>query len=101
MPSISLIQFAFYVTPGFLAIALYRKKYPAQKESDLYIVAWSLICSFFILSAVTGIDNILLNGYLSNHKSTSFTTVGGNSINLLFIGALFLGGTFLSLFLIA
>lgn len=38
-----ILQFIYFVLPGFLSIEVYRAIYPARRRSDFVWIAWSLI----------------------------------------------------------
>src|SRR5450755_3503873 len=42
-PAEHLVDFLVYVMPGFIALQIFRAKYPAKKLSEFLQVAWSLI----------------------------------------------------------
>lgn len=93
MPTNNLTQFILFITPGFLAIALYRRKYPARKDSDFHLIAWSLVYGVLILAAVRFLDRAVLHGVLGSEACLQ----GSNAkvpppINLRFPAALLFTG---------
>lgn len=49
MKIVEIFYLVLYVIPGFLAIEIYRTKYPAKKTSDTTNIIWSIICTVIIL----------------------------------------------------
>jgi hypothetical protein len=49
-------EFIVYAMPGFLALHIYRRIYPAKGLTEFLRVAWSLIYGVFLASVVRGID---------------------------------------------
>ena len=48
------IGLLLYLAPGFLAMQLYRVRYPAKRMSQFESVAWSIIHSFIVLLGLAG-----------------------------------------------
>ena len=57
-------QFLIYVMPGFVALHLYRAKYPVKGLSEFLQVAWSLIYGVVLASLVRSLDDNCLAGKL-------------------------------------
>ena len=86
-------EFLVYVMPGFVALHLYRAKYPVKGLSEFLQVAWSLIYGVVLASLVRNLDgNCLANALHSD--DTGFP-------QLPFIGALLAAGALWGIFLIA
>lgn len=47
-----ILQFVYFVLPGFLSIEVYRAIYPARRHSDFVSIAWSLIYGVAITAFV-------------------------------------------------
>ncbi len=95
MPSVAepaehIIEFLLYVMPGFVALQLYRAKYPA-KLSEFLQVAWSLIYGVILATFVRWIDERFLHGSLQT-KTARFPPFG--SVLALIVSGL-LGGVIL------
>src|ERR1019366_6732257 len=67
-PAEHLVDFLVYVMPGFIALQLFRAKYPAKKVSEFLQVAWSLIYGVILATAVRGIDGRFLHGWLQSNS---------------------------------
>jgi len=78
--------------PGFIALQLFRAKYPAKKISEFLQVAWSLIYGVILATLVRGADNHFLHGWLQSG------TPGFPASR--FVVALVLAGLFLGVLLI-
>jgi Family of unknown function (DUF6338) len=65
-PAEHLIDFLIYVMPGFLALQLFRSKYPARQLSDFLQVAWSLIYGVILATLVRAADVRFLHGWLQS-----------------------------------
>jgi hypothetical protein len=63
-PAEHIVEFFLYVMPGFVALQLYRSKYPAKKLSESLQVAWSLIYGVILAGLVHWIDDRFLHGWL-------------------------------------
>jgi hypothetical protein len=63
-PTEHLVEFLVYVMPGFIALQLFRAKYPAKQLSEFLQVAWSLIYGVVLVAIVRGIDARFLSGRL-------------------------------------
>jgi len=63
-PAEHLVDFLVYVMPGFIALQLFRSKYPAKQLSEFLQVAWSLIYGVILSAVVHGVDARFLHGRL-------------------------------------
>lgn len=63
-----LVDFLVYVMPGFIALQLFRAKYPAKKLSEFLQVAWSLIYGVILATLVRGVDGRCLHGWLQSNS---------------------------------
>lgn len=59
-----LADFVLYVMPGFIALHLYRAKYPVKKLSEFLQVSWSLIYGIALSGIVRWVDRRYLDGSL-------------------------------------
>jgi hypothetical protein len=66
-PAEHLVDFLVYVMPGFIALQLFRAKYPAKKVSEFLQVAWSLIYGVILATLVRGVDGRFLRGRLQSN----------------------------------
>lgn len=102
MPIKDIAQVLLYITPGFLTLALYHKKYPARKDSDFFLIAWSLVYGVIISTAVYWLDNSFFHHWLHSTPLQSLSDEKHQiSINFRFITALYVGGLLLALIKIA
>jgi hypothetical protein len=67
-PAEHLVDFQVYVMPGFIALQLFRAKYPAKKVSEFLQVAWSLIYGVILATVVRGMDGRFLHGWLQSNS---------------------------------
>jgi hypothetical protein len=65
-PAEHLVDFLVYVMPGFVALQLFRAKYPAKQLSEFLQVAWSLIYGVLLATFVRGVDGRFLHGRLQS-----------------------------------
>jgi hypothetical protein len=63
-PAEHLVDFLVHVMPGFIALQLFRAKYPAKQLSEFLQVAWSLIYGVILAAVVHAIDGRFLHGRL-------------------------------------
>ncbi|MGO9123295.1 MAG: DUF6338 family protein [Terriglobales bacterium] len=66
-PAEHLVDFLVYVMPGFIALQLFRAKYPARQLSEFLQVAWSLIYGVILAALVHGVDDRFLHGWLQTN----------------------------------
>lgn len=74
-PAEHIVEFFLYVMPGFVALQLYRAKYPAKQLSEFLQVAWSLIYGVILAAFVHWVDDRLLRGCLQT-TATGFPRFG-------------------------
>ena len=48
-----------YLLPGFLAMQLYRARYPSKGLSQFEAIVWSILHSFFIHFGIRGVAYLL------------------------------------------
>lgn len=84
MPATDIIEFVLYVTPGFVAIQVYRGWYPVRQVGDFAQVCWSIVYGVVIFALVKFLDERLLN-YALNSNASGFP-------NPTFLLSLFVGG---------
>jgi hypothetical protein len=65
-----LIALVLYVTPGFIALELYRSVYPVKERSDFIQTIWSVIFGVVIFSFVRWLDKNFLNNWLRSSTTT-------------------------------
>ena len=92
-PAEHLVDFLVYVMPGFIALHLFRAKYPAKKLSEFLQVAWSLIYGVILATLVRSADGRFLHGWLQSN-TTGFP--GSRFVMALVIAGLFGGVLFVS-----
>ncbi|SRR6266700_1188899 len=63
-----LADFILYVMPGFIALQLYRAKYPVKGLSEFLQVSWSLIYGIALAAVVRWLDRSLLKDYLHSNE---------------------------------
>jgi len=66
-PAEHLVDFLVYVMPGFIALQLFRAKYPAKKLSEFLQVAWSLIYGVILATLIRSVDGRFLHGSLQSN----------------------------------
>jgi hypothetical protein len=59
-----LADFVLYIMPGFIALQLYRAKYPVKKLSEFLQVSWCVIYGIVLASTVRWVDRRFLSGLL-------------------------------------
>lgn len=59
-----LTEFILYVLPGFIALQIYHKIYPAKQKSDLIYISWSIILGIVITNIILLIDKNYLGKQL-------------------------------------
>ena len=74
MPTQTIIEFILYITPGFLAIEIYRAFYPGKNISQFSQITWSVIYGVVIYIGVRWLDVYFLKQYL-NSNSREFPNV--------------------------
>ena len=89
------IGLLLYLTPGFLAMQLYRVSYPAKRISQFENVAWSIVHSFFVLLGLA-----FTAWMLDNNELNLFNLNGQAQIQPKTILVLLVGGIVWSVFLI-
>jgi len=88
-----LADFILYVMPGFIALQLYRAKYPVKGLSEFLQVSWCLIYGIVLAGTVRWVDHRFLKGSLHSDE--------GGLPWLRFIVALGVAGVFLGILLIS
>jgi hypothetical protein len=63
-----LADFILYVMPGFIALQLYRAKYPVKGISEFLQVSWCLIYGIALAGMVRWVDHRFLNGSLQSDE---------------------------------
>jgi hypothetical protein len=63
-----LADFILYVMPGFIALQLYRAKYPVKGLSEFLQVSWCLIYGIALAGIVRWIDHRYLKGSLHSDE---------------------------------
>lgn len=86
MPARTILEFIFYIIPGFLAREIYRAIYPGKPISEFSQVTWSIIYGVIIYNLMCWLDT---NGYLNSRSSSSS--------NVVFTLSLFMAGAMLGL----
>ena len=89
------IGLLLYLTPGFLAMQLYRVSYPAKRMSQFEHVASSIVHSFIVLLGLAGIAWIFDNSALNIFNLNRYAPIQPKTILVLLAG-----GIVWSLFLI-
>jgi hypothetical protein len=74
MPAVDIIEFVLYITPGFIAIHMYRSRYPVRRESDFSDVCWSVVYGVAIFTVIRLIDARLLKNALHSDNVESPST---------------------------
>ncbi len=69
MPAKNLIEFILYLTPGFIALELYRAAYPAKERNQFAQIAWSVILGVIIFTFVNWVDEHFLNHALYSNSA--------------------------------
>jgi len=64
-----LADFILYVMPGFVALQVYRAKYPVKGLSEFLQVSWSLIYGLILAGFVRWFDHEVLGDLLHSHES--------------------------------
>jgi hypothetical protein len=59
-----LADFILYIMPGFIALQLYRAKYPVKKLSEFLQVSWCVIYGIVLSGTVRWVDHRFLSGRL-------------------------------------
>ena len=77
-----------YLLPGFLSLQLYRAKYPAKKLSDIEIIIWSIVHTFFIHVVLAGLSIALSTPWLNFLGKASKEVGPGEVFALLAAGLL-------------
>lgn len=77
-----------YLLPGFLSLQLYRAKYPAKKLSDIEIIIWSIVHTFFIHVVLAGLSIVLSTPWLNFLGKASKEVGPGEVFALLAAGLL-------------
>ena len=88
MPIESLAEFVIYLLPGFIAVELFRSRYPVRKRSDFIIISWSIVYGIIISSLVLKFDSLFFG--LKNDDSSDISNF--RLIAMLFAGGL-IGGS--------
>jgi hypothetical protein len=64
VPVQSLAEFILYIIPGFIAIQVYRRNYPAKERNSFIDIANSIVLGVLIISSLRWTDRTILNGLL-------------------------------------
>lgn len=64
-----LADFVLYIMPGFIALQLYRAKYPVKQLSEFLQVSWCVIYGIVLASTVRWFDHRFLNGLLHGDEA--------------------------------
>ena len=89
------IGLLLYLTPGFLAIQLYRVSYPAKRMSQFEHVALSIVYSFIILLGLAA-----TSWFFDNNDFNLFNLTRDASIQPMTIFVLLIGGFVWYIFLV-
>ncbi len=97
------MDFLIYVMPGFVALQLFRAKYPAKKLSEFLQVAWSLIYGVIVATLVRGADTRYFRGRLQSGQPgfPSPRFVAALVVAGLCLGCILIGVNFARFFLAA
>lgn len=87
MPVTDLIEFVLYVTPGFLAVELFRAKYPVRRVGQFAQVCYSIIYGVIVFTVIKLLDDKLFKNTLHSN--------GEGFPDVIFITALLIGGIFM------
>lgn len=68
MPVDSLAEFILYITPGFIAIEVYRYYFPGKKRNSFTQIAQSVIWALVIINFIRFIDDTYLNNSLHSDQ---------------------------------
>jgi len=93
MPAKDLIEFVLYITPGFLAVELFRARYPVRQVGEFAQICWSIIYGVIIFTVVKLLDEKFFNHALHSD-------IDGFP-DAIFIGALVIGGILMGVILIS
>lgn len=77
-----------YLTPGFLAMQLYRVRYPAKRISQFESIAWSIVHSFIVLLGLAGAAWIFDNNDFNLFNLNRYAPIQPKTILVLLIGGL-------------
>ncbi len=69
MPTQNLIEFILYITPGFIAIAIFREKYPAKERASFVEISSCVIYGLLIISILNWMDKNIFNFYFESNLS--------------------------------
>lgn len=99
-PAEHLVDFLVYVMPGFIALQLFRARYPAKKLSEFLQVAWSLIYGVILAALVRSADAHFLHGWLQSDAPgfPAFRFVLALVLSGLLLGIIFIGLNFARFF---
>jgi uncharacterized membrane protein SirB2 len=59
-----LADFILYIMPGFIALQLYRAKYPVKQLSEFLQVSWCVMYGIVLAGTVRWVDRRFLSGLL-------------------------------------
>lgn len=90
-PTIDAVVLLLFLVPGFLAIQLYRAKYPAKRITQLEIVIWSILHSFVIHWLLSGAAVLFESEELDMLRHSSDSVIDPGTIAVLLAGGLVWG----------
>ncbi len=90
MPVKELVEFILYVTPGFLALYVYRSFYPVKRQSEFNQIAISVVYGVCIFALVSWLDESYFNEDITNIDSEGFPQP--YFIIVLFVSGILWGG---------
>lgn len=79
-----------YLLPGFLSLQLKRAKYPAKKLSDIEIIIWSVVHTFFVHLILASLSILLSKPWL-NFLAKGSTAIGPAEVFTLMAAGLLWG----------
>ncbi len=74
MPVENIAEFILYITPGFIAIEIYRRHFPAKERNTFTQVTQSIIFALIIIALLRIIDGKYLNNWLHTNKGLTLDT---------------------------
>ena len=85
-----------YLLPGFLAMQLYRARYPAKRLSQFESIVWSILHSFFIHFGLRGVAYFLGCEDLGSLDPKAHSEIPTETIGVLIAGGLVWGGVLIA-----
>ncbi len=80
-----------YLLPGFLAMQLFRARYPAKRVSQFEVVVWSVLHSFLVHLGLAGVAHVLGRGDLDLLSQGASSVIQPKTIAVLLCGGLVWG----------